>query len=330
MVEFCWTLLLIAHLLCVNVAAGGPILCVWLEWRGDALARRAAAYLGRLGLLTLVAGGALGLVIGWLKWSPAYRDLWTGPLSYKLHWGAAELVFSLVLALVYWLLVRGKGGNSTGSRIGRGSIALLHGTNLLYHFPPLFAVASKLYETGQTAGETIRGAQFRHLAWAGEAPALTIHVVLASVAVAGVMLLGLALRWMRHDELPADISKVAMWGSRWALGSTLVQLPIGLWTLTVLPADSQSRLLGNQLLGTTLFIAAMLAVFWLLRELADVALGEATRPAMIRTMSAMLVVVGLMTAMQQAVRPMPAASTPHATTSNTSNSIGEMTWPWKS
>lgn len=315
----------------MNVAAGGPILCVWLEWRGDALARRVAAFLGRHGLLALVVGGVLGLAIGWLKWSPAYRDLWTGPLSYKLHWGAAELVFSLVLALVYWLLVRGKGGNSIGSRIGRGSIALLHGTNLLYHFPPLFAVAGKLYETEQTAGETIRGAQFRHLAWSGEAPALTIHVVLASVAVAGVMLLGLALHWMRHDEPPADISKVAVWGSRWALGASLVQLPVGLWTLTVLPADSQSGLMGNQLLGTTLFIAAMLAVFWLLRELASVALGETTRPAMIRTMSAMLVVVGLMTAMQQAVRPaIPASTTPNATTSNTNNSIGETTWPRKS
>ena len=74
--------------------------------------------------------------------------------------------------------------------------------------------------------------------------------------------------------------------------------------------------MGSQLLETTLFFAAMLAVFWLLRELVGVALGETTRPAMIRTMSAMLVVVGLMTAMQQAVRPTRESSTPRATTGN--------------
>jgi len=320
LVEVFLTLLLIAHLLCVNVAAGAPILCVWLEWRGDALARRVAAYLGRMGLVTLVAGGLFGLAIGWLKWSPAYCELWTGPLAYKLHWGAAELVFSLVLAVVYWLLVGGKGGTSAGSRIGRGLVALLNGTNLLYHFPPLFAVASKLYETGQTAGATIRGAQFRQLAWSGEAPALAIHVILASVAVAGVMLLGLALRWLHHDKPPADVARIATWGSRWALGASLVQLPVGLWTLMVLPAESQASLMGTQVMGTMLFLGAMLTMFWLLRELTGVALGEATRPAMIRSMTAMLVVVSLMTAMQQAVRP---SSTP-------SKSTGAMVWPRKS
>ena len=320
MLELFSTILLIAHLLCVNIAAGAPILCVWLEWRGEALARRAAAYLGRMGLVALVAGGLFGLAIGWLKWTPAYRELWTGPLSYKLHWGAAELVFSLVLAGVYWLLVRGKAGNSAGLRIGRGLIALLNSTNLLYHFPALFVVASKLYETGQTAGATIRGAQFRHLAWSGEAPALAIHVILASVAVAGVMLLGLALRWLRHDESPADVAKVATWGSRWALGASLVQLPVGLWTLMALPAGTQSSLMGTHVLGTTLFIAAMLTMFWLLRELTGVALGETTVPAMIRSMTAMLVVVSLMTAMQQAVQPIGTLD----------QSTGAKIWPAKS
>jgi len=73
-------------------------------------------------------------------------------------------------------------------------------------------------------------------------------------------------------------------------------------------------------MGTMLFIAAMLTMFWLLRELTGVALGEATRPAMIRSMTAMLVVVSLMTAMQEAVRP---SGTP-------SNSRGAMLWPRKS
>lgn len=325
------TILLIAHLLCVNVAAGGPIVCVWLEWwREGEVARLAAAYLGRMSLVALVLGGALGMAIGWLHWTPGYRALWTGPLAYKLHWGAAELVVSLALAVSYWLLVRRKGEPSRSARLVRGTVTLLNGTNLLYHFPSLFVVAGKLAEAGVTSGEAIRGAEFRRLAWMGEAPALAIHVILASVAVAGVMLLGLALRWQRHDESPADVSRLAIWGSRWALGASLAQLPVGLWTLAVLPAEMQSNLMGSQTLGTTLFAAAMLAVFWLLRDLAGVALGEATRPLMIRSMAAMLAVVGLMTAMQQAARPTRSESDAHSTTSTSGATTGVLTWPPRS
>ncbi len=284
-----------------------------------------------MSLLSLIAGGLLGLAIGWLKWSPAYRALWTGPLSYKLHWGAAEMIFSLLLALSYWLMVRGRRGNSTGWRLGRGSVALLNGANLLYHFPPLFLVADKLSASGQGPSEIIRGVQFRQLAWTGEVPALVFHFAFASVAVAGVMLLGLALRWLRHDEPPADASKVAQWGSSWALGASLMQPPIGLWTLIMFPASTQSSLMGNELVGTTLFVAAMLAALWLMRELAGVALGDTTRPAMIRTMSAMLVVVALMTAMQQSVRPAPpSTAAPQTTTSMTSHATGAPAWLPKS
>jgi hypothetical protein len=180
---------------------------------------------------------------------------------------------------------------------------------LLYHFPALFIVAGKLLEAGRTSGPSIRGAKFQQLAWSGEVPALVIHVVLASLAMAGLMLLGLALRWMKRDEEPAAVAKVGVWGGRWALGASLAQLPVGLWTLLTLPGDVQSRLMGTHLAGTLLFLAAMLAVFWLLRELAAVALGEVTRGTIMRSMSAMLVVVVLMTAMQQQVRPPPATVT---------------------
>lgn len=318
MFEPATTLLLISHLLAVNVAAGAPIVCVWLEWRGQSLARRAAEYLGRMALVTLVVGGLLGAALGWLKWTPEYRDLWTGPLSYKLHWGGLELLFSLALAIAYWLLARGRGGESRGWRTLRGAIALVSGTNLLYHFPPLFIVGSKLHDAGRTSGEALRGAAFRQLAGAAEAPALAVHVALASVAVAGVMLLGLALKWQRRDEAPADVAAVAGWGGAWALVASLLQLPVGLWTLAVLPASDQSRLLGSDPLATALFLASMLAALWLLRELVGVVMGETARPILLRAMAAMLVVVGLMTAMQQAMRP------------QTNRPNGEATWSARS
>jgi hypothetical protein len=226
-----------------------------------------------------------------------------------LHWGAAELVFSLLLAGLYAWLVGRSGGLSRGARFGRGAIALLNGTNLLYHFPPLFLVASQLHAAGQTSGEVIRGAAFRQLLTSGATPALVVHIGFASLAVAAVMLLGMALRTGRQGD-SAAASQFALWGSRWSLAASLVQLPVGLWTLATISTWEQSRLMGNDVLATVLFLAAMLSVFWLLRELATVALGEITRGAMIRAMSAMLVVVGLMAAMQQAASPRPLSRTP--------------------
>jgi hypothetical protein len=306
------TLLLIVHLLLVNVAAGAPIVCVWLEWRGGELARRAARYLGGLAVGSLLAGGLTGALLGWLRWTPEYRSLWTGPLSYKLHWGAAELLFSLLVAALYWLLVRGRGGESARARFVRGLLALLHGTNLLYHFPPLFVAAAKLHDTGKTGGEVIRGAAFRQLAWSGELPALSLHVALASIAMAGIALLGLALRLLKSNAA-GDASQVAAWGGMWALAASLLQIPVGLWTLLMLPATVQSPLLGNDPLATLLFFSAMLSALWLLRELVGVAWGEMTRPALIRAMAAMLVTVALMTAMQQQVRPAHSTRAPAAT-----------------
>jgi hypothetical protein len=247
-------------------------------------------------------------VLGWLKWTADYRALWTGPLSYKLHWGAAELLFSLMLAAGYWLWVRGPGGNSRWARLGRGAVALLSGTNLLYHFPLLFIVAARLHSAGAVTGERIGGAEFRRHLLAGETPALAIHVGLASLAVAGVLLLGLALRLARRGQ-DNDGSDVAVWGGWWALVPTLLQLPVGLWTLTMLPAGAQANLMGNDALGTVLFLSAMVAALWLTRELVGVVMGETMRPALVRAMAAMLVTVALMTAMQQVAAAEP-ASTP--------------------
>jgi len=307
------TLLLAAHLLCVNVAAGGPLVAAWLDargTRGDTAAAKAAVYLARASLFGLLAGGALGVLVGWLKWDADYHALWLGPLSYKLHWAGLEAIFSLVLYVGWWLWLPGKAGGSFRPMATRGLIAVLAATNLLYHFPVLFSVADRLATTGQISGARINGAEFRRLMVEAETPALAVHVALASVAMAGVMLLGLALRWSRRGEL-ASASRMAVWGGRIALFPTLLQLPVGLWTLAMLPAAAQSRIMGETMLGTLLFVGSLLASFWLVSDLVKVALHEVTRPLLIRVMAAMLVTVVLMTAMQRetrAARTLPQAS----------------------
>jgi len=304
MIELGLSLLLAVHLLCVNIASGGPIVAAWLDWRGthgDEAAARAAVWLARKSLVALLVGAALGLMLGGLKWNAAYRSLWLGPLSYKLQWAGIEAIFSLVLMVGWWLWLPGVAGGSGRSMAARSLVAVLASTNLLYHFPLLFSVAAHLSDAGEASGERIDGAAFRRLMIGGDTPALAVHVALASVATAGTMLLGLALRWLRRGD-EAIAVKIARWGARWAVVPSVAQLPVGLWTLTMMPAAAQSRLMGESTLGTLLFVAALVAAFWLINELVHISLGEVRRPLLIRAMAAMLVTVVLMTVMQQQTR----------------------------
>jgi hypothetical protein len=301
--ELGMSLLLAAHLLCVNVAAGGPLVAAWLDWRGrrDEAAGRAAKWLAGWSLIGFLAGAVLGLAIGWLKWDADYRALWTGPLSYKLHWAGIEAIFSLVLMIGWWIWLPGKTRAGAVAACVRVALAVLASTNLLYHFPILFSVAARLDDTGQTAGERIGSAAFRQLMVIGEAPAMAVHVTLASVAVAATMLLSLSLRWRRTGD-EAGAYKIAIWGGRWALVASVLQLPVGLWTLIMLTPAAQGRIMSGSGLGMALFLLSLVAALWLIRELVNVALGDGTRPALVRAMALMLATVVLMTAMQQHTR----------------------------
>jgi hypothetical protein len=310
------TLLLTAHLLCVNVASGGPVVGAWLDWqgwRGHEAAARAARSLARWSLAGFLAGAALGLVIGWLKWDPQYRALWLGPLSYKLLWAGLEAIFSLVLLVGWWLCLPGRAGGSGAAMAARGVAAILAATNLLYHFPVLFSIAARLHDTGQIAGERIGGAAFRQQMIIGETPALATHAVLASLAAAGVMLLTLSLRYRRAGD-EGGAGSIAVWGARWALAPSIAQLPVGLWTLAALPPAAQTQIMGGESAGTLLFVGALCATLWLVRDLAKIALGETQRPLLVRAITAMVLTVLLMTATQQRTRtaPQPNPSAGHA------------------
>jgi len=303
MMEIVLSVLLAAHLLCVNVASGGPIVGAWLDWlgtRGDDAAAKAAAYLARWSVLGLVLGAVLGLAIGWMKWNAEYRGLWLGPLSYKMRWALVEAAFSLFLLLGWWFWLPAKAGGSGRAMIIRGLLAMLAATNLLYHFPVLFSVAAKLADTGETSGAVINGAAFRRLMIGGETPALAVHIVLASVAMAGILLCGLSLRWMRRgDSVAAE--RAARWGARWALATSLAQLPVGVWLLLALPTAAQSRLMGESTTGVILFVLAILMALWLINELVHLSSGETSRPRLIRAMTAMMITVVLMSALLEQI-----------------------------
>jgi hypothetical protein len=78
----------------------------------------------------------------------------------------------------------------------------------------------------------------------------------------------------------------------------------------------QSQLMGNSWLPFLCFAVSVVLVVWLLRELADVTIGEATRGALIRSMIAMTGVILLMTAARQLSRPIINSKAPPAAVSS--------------
>jgi hypothetical protein len=292
-------LLLSFHLICMNVASGAPLVCIWLEWklRGKEknAARSAADYLARMAVLTLVAGSLLGLAMGLLLWTPEYATLWTKRLGHKMHWGGLELIFSLVILAGYWLWRSKSAVSGIWGVLGKTALLLFASTNLLYHFPPLFLIAGKLAQGVQQSTESVQGKVFVQEMLSGEIPALWVHFSLASLAMAGIMLLGLALRMGRRGAPAEDVSRVAIWGGYWGLVPSLVQLPVGLWVMSALSPGSQSRIMGSSGAATVCFLAGIVAALWLLRELVSIAMGESARSNLIRAMTAMVVVVLLMT-----------------------------------
>jgi hypothetical protein len=304
-------LLLSLHLICMNVASGAPLLCVLLEWKllknsasasPNIAARQAADYLAAMTVLSLIAGSLLGLVMGILLWTPEYASLWTKRLAHKMHWGGAELLVSLAVLAGYWLWRKRSSTSSTASAILKSGLLLFASTNLLYHFPPLFLIAGKLADSKDAGGDAVSGKLFVQEMLAGEIPALWVHFTLASLAMAGIMLLGLALRLRRRGAPEEEVRRVAIWGGWWGLIPSLAQLPVGLWVMMSLPSSSQSQIMGSSGEATVFFLAGVIAALWLLRELVSIAMGEVSRGNLIRAMTAMVAVVILMTGTHQSTK----------------------------
>jgi hypothetical protein len=299
LIEIVRILLLSTHLLSVNVAAGAPILCMWLEWRAGSTSREAARFVASASLTCLLIGGLLGLSLGLLGWDSNYQRVWAGQLGRKVFFAICELLFSTALIAVYWFWQKREGAPRWQS-VARSLLLFVASTNLLYHFPALFFNGQRLLDVPDAAGE-LSSAEFRRMMYSGETPALIVHFTLASIAVAGLALAHLALRWQRLNRI-ADAQWVAVAGCRWSLVATLLQIPVGLWTLVALPWSMQNELLGSNPIGLIVFASALAAALWLARELVSVSMGEQERGPLLRAMVAMVVTVVLMTASHEIAR----------------------------
>ena len=320
------------HLICVNVAAAGPLVCIWFDWRGvrgDALSERVGRSLCRHSLVLLFVGGGLGLVLAWLHWDEQYHAV-LHQFPSKIFFGAWELVFSVVLVtlvLVWWRVAP----RSKPAAWGRGFLLILAGTNLLYHFPFLFAIiarvdAGALQPVGEVDASVFRGLMMQ----AGVMPQ-AVHFGVASFAMVGMLLIGWALV---NDRTPAetdggalpesdsaaandqatsaqptpaqamsdlgpDALRIGQWGARLALIATLCQLPVGMWLVVKLAPDSQQRVMGADLVATGLLGLSIFLSLGLLHHLSSLALGVPRRKSMVVALAMMAALVLMMTGVLQ-------------------------------
>jgi hypothetical protein len=292
------TVLLTAHLLLVDLAMVGPLVCVWLRWssqrRADAAAEALARRLAVVAAWALAAGSILGgLLLGILYLAddrPYFAALAAIPVD-RIWFALAELVFALGCLSAYaalWDRWRRR-------RVLHPLVALAGATNLLVHFPALFTIIS-LVSTRRELGAALDRAAYRRLLVDGEVLARVAHVCLAAAALSGVVVALLAVS-TREELLPVESRRrLTRFGARLALAATLVQFPVGLWVALAMPETTQSTLLGGDWFATGLFLAALVLAVHLVYVLVAIALGDDERRKVRRSAAVLVVVMLLMVA----------------------------------
>ena len=299
------TLVMAAHLICVNIAAVGPLACIGLARRarrtGDGgandLARWLALLCNKLLLLGMVLGALQFLIIYWQGQSEYFDALGRMPKS-RLHWGTAELLFYFVCMLPYALMWQ----RLSKRPLLHAFLAVMAATNLLYHFPPLFIIISQLaYLPNREV--VLDGAGFRAMMVDPAVLSRVSHHLLAAVAITSAVIMW---RAAKRDAVPNDeeaagqewlpIARVAAW---WALGATAAQIPSGIWLTLNLAESRRSAVLGDDLPATSLFLCAMAGALMLLHHLAAVALGETERRSVRKAFWLLVLVLVLMNGVLQ-------------------------------
>jgi len=280
-----------AHLAFACFAAAAPLVAAWLHRRaaqGDNPSRRAGLRLAGWSLVSLALALITGLLLGLLNYrgEENYSELLMA-LRRKLEWGMAELAFSAVLVYLFWKWWKHTPDLSRGKSILRCSLAVLAGTNLLYHFPLLFAVLDQLRDHPDMMKDAITSSEFRQWIIVPVVYTKALHVVLA-----GVALCFLALICDGGDD-PQDSSRLTTLTGRGMLATLVLQLLVGIWMLVVMPPSQRDPLIGMGGVAPWLLALAVILFVAMTQTLLPVAGGEKVgkRPRWLLGMTLLLFLV---------------------------------------
>ncbi len=187
------------HLVCVCLALGLPIFCVVDDFRSPAElgAENGSDSTNRghwmlVSAAWLVAAAASGVVYGWMIWSPELANA-IHRLGSRLAFAVVEFLFSLALMLACgaWYLRRPRVG--TVQRWLRLAVICVGITNLIYHFPAVFAVINHLRRT-PAESTVLTSADFRAMVFTPQTGLIGLHLLLAATLTGGLYLLTRAER----------------------------------------------------------------------------------------------------------------------------------------
>jgi len=282
------------HLLAVNLACAGPLVCIWLHFFSDVgdLRDRLGKSLAWISLAALLLGILTGGVLVLVAPTPGLHEA-IGRFPARAYWMAGiELVFSLVCMLIYaicWKPLR----QGRWQRGLHALISLLGASNLLYHFPPLMVVLGNLAaDPSWTKATIIHRPDFLELMFRGDVLSMANHFGLASLAVAAVAVLLLLSRFPGDDHK----QQVAQKAAALALLSSALQVPVGIWVLVTVSGSERNALTGGDPLSSLLFVAGLLLTFLLLQRLTAVVMGEVGSGNLRRVGWLLVVLVLMMTA----------------------------------
>lgn len=292
MLETATTLLLAGHLLAMNLASAGPLAGAWLrrlgcrdgEANGGLLERgaRATFWWSLVGL----AGGAL--VGGLMLLAPsAGMQAALRRFPADAYWFAgAEILFSAACIFGCWKL-------SHRPKL-TWLLAIVAATNLLYHFPPLMAVLGELAANpAWTDAEVLERKALIRLWIRPEVLSLWAHFTLASIAVGFVAALAICHRAVR-DEIEKVDDRTARSLAGWALGATVLQIPVGIWLLLASDTAAQQAMMGESWLATIGLAGGVWVALGVMQSLATIAWGGSDRRQADRACILLAITVTLM------------------------------------
>jgi hypothetical protein len=199
----------------------------------------------------------------------------------------------MAIYLAWWKWAPPRG---TLARVAHAVVAIAAATNLLWHFPPLMTILTHI-AANDPQGEHISAGQFRELLFSAAILPRCVHYWLASLAVAGLALALIAVRAIpANTSAASELQRWGARGARLALVCTMLQMLVGAWVLMSSPQVEQSRLMGESIPATLLFVVSIAAALWLMHLLASISLGHVEAKPIVMAVGLMTLVIFAMTA----------------------------------
>ena len=302
-------LLASVHLVLVGQGTFGPLLALHLHLRGNREswneALEVSARIVRISVHAFWGVVLTGLLMLGLYFRPGSSAEQLHPIleglkvlpHRRLAFGVVELLFTLLcLELALWGWRRWRAG-------WLYLLLVLGATNLLWHFPPLFTAMVVAAGRPELWGQELSYQETLALFAQGETVARVLHALLAALIAAVAVSSWLLLPRPKEqgsqiagdgEEMPPAAKRIAVAWGRLGLVAGLLQIPVGVWLLMVLPEQTQRALMSGNWAATGTWLAGLVVALPLWHTQAAWALGEVNRATLKRCLFLLGLVVWLM------------------------------------